>query len=152
MTEELLEPATRSVTRSDDLPRPEQLPGADVVIFDGQCVFCRGQVERLRRWDGKGRLAFLSLHDEAVARRYADLTHEQLMREMVVVDRRGNRHAGADAIRYLSRRLPRLWLLAPLLHFPGTMWLWRRLYQFVAQRRYRLRGKTTCDGGTCHLH
>ena len=153
MTKSVLERPVEPVDRSTDLPLPGALPEADVVIYDGKCVFCRGQVERLYRWDGAGRLAFLSLHDRSVAERYPDLTHERLMREMVVVDRTGRRHGGADAVRYLSRRLPKLWWIAPVLHLPGTMWLWRWLYRTVARRRYRLRGQTVeCDGGTCHLH
>jgi predicted DCC family thiol-disulfide oxidoreductase YuxK len=45
------------------LPDPDESPGSDVVIFDGQCRFCQGQVRNLRRldWGGK-RLSFLSLH------------------------------------------------------------------------------------------
>ena len=60
----------------------EQLPlsgeQADVVIYDGHCSFCRGQVERVNRWDTPGRLAYLSLHDPEVARRYPDLDHDAL--------------------------------------------------------------------------
>ena len=52
----------------------------------------------------------MSLHDPLVGERFPDLTHEQLMEQMYVVDRAGRRHGGAGAIRYLSRRLPRLWV------------------------------------------
>lgn len=135
------------------LPTPAELPQADVVIYDGHCRFCRGQVERFARLDGRGRLAFLSLHDGEVYERYPDLTHDQLMQEMVVVDRRGWRHKGAASIRYLSRRLPLLWPLAPLLHIPLSMPLWRWLYRQVAQRRYRIAGKVEeCDEGACRVH
>lgn len=133
-----------------DLPGPQVRPGADLVIYDGHCRFCQGQVRRLDRWSG-GRLAFLSLHDPEVARRFPDLTHDMLMREMYVVEPSGQRHAGAAAARYLSRRLPWLWPLAPLLHLPGSLPLWRALYAWVARRRYRW-GRTDCDGGTCSLH
>lgn len=124
----------------------------DVVIYDGHCRFCSAQVERLRRWDGGGRLQFLSLHDPEAAQRFPDLTHERLMTEMHVVDRHGRRHAGAAALRYLSRRLPRLWPLAPLLHLPGTLWLWRWLYGQIAKRRYRLAAFGDCETGVCRIH
>lgn len=134
------------------LPTPADHPAADVVIFDGHCKFCRAQVERLRRWDGKQRLAFLSLHDPEVARRWPDLTHDQLMAEMFVIRPGGERHRGAGAIRYLSRRLPILWWLAPLLHIPFSLPLWRTLYQQVAQRRYRYGKIDDCESGTCAVH
>src|SRR5262245_25622434 len=94
------------------LPTPEENPEADVVIYDGQCKFCTAQVRNLLRWDKNRRLAFLSLHDPAVARCYPDLTYDQLMEQMYVVNKQGNRYAGADAFRYLTMRLPRLYLLA----------------------------------------
>jgi predicted DCC family thiol-disulfide oxidoreductase YuxK len=134
------------------LPSTAERPEADVIIFDGQCSFCRAQVERLAAWDRKGRLAFVSLHDPEVARRWPDLSHEQLMDEMYVVDQQGRRHGGALALRYLARRLPRLWVVLPLLLIPGSLPLWRSLYRWVARRRYQLRGVPPCDDGTCRIH
>ena len=61
------------------LADPEQRRGSAVIIYDGECRFCRGQVERLARWDRAGLLAFISLHDERVGRWYPDLTHDELM-------------------------------------------------------------------------
>ncbi|MEQ8789373.1 MAG: DUF393 domain-containing protein [Pirellulaceae bacterium] len=137
------------------LPTPEERPDADVVIYDGDCRFCTAGVRRITWFDRSGRVAFLSLHDPRVAEKYDDLTHEQLMEEMYVIDRHGNRHAGAAGFRYLTRRLPALWILAPLMHIPFSMPLWRWAYRQIARRRY-LFGKNKkddgCDGGTCHLH
>ncbi len=127
----------------------DQRPQADIVIYDGQCAFCRAQVERLARWDSGGCLEFISLHDPLVAERFPDLTHEQMMTEMYVIDRRGNRFAGAAALRYLSRRLPRLWFLAPLLHLPFSLPLWQWCYRQIARRRYRLARSTECVNGSC---
>lgn len=138
--------------RRTDLPDPDTQSDADVVIFDGQCNFCRAQVTTLRRLDCCGnRLAFLSLHDPRVASRYPELTHEQLMEQMYVVDRRGRRHGGAGAVQYLSRRLPLLWAAAPILHLPGTARLWQWMYRQVAKRRYKLAGKS-CENDVCRIH
>jgi predicted DCC family thiol-disulfide oxidoreductase YuxK len=134
------------------LPSPAERPDADVVIYDGHCRICTAQIKKLAWWDCRGKLSYLSLHDPEVARRFPDLTHERLMEEMVVVDRRGRRHPGAEAIRYLSRRLRRLWWLAPILHIPFSLPLWRWLYRQIAKRRYRFGKTIECDGGTCHLH
>lgn len=133
------------------LPSIADRPGADVVIYDGNCSFCRSQVSRLAAWDGGGRLAFLSAHDPMIPQRYADLPFDRLMAQMYVVDRRGRRHGGAAALRYLSRRLPRLWILAPLLHIPFSLPLWQWMYRQVAARRYRLAGGPACADGTCRI-
>lgn len=138
------------------LPTIESRPDADVVIYDGKCGFCRSQVQRIARWDRGGRLAFLSLHDPVVAQRYGDLPPERLMQEMAIVDQAGRRHWGAEAFRYLTRRLPRLWPLAPLMHVPLSLPLWRFLYRQVAKRRYRLgkaSGDADCDDDqACKIH
>ncbi|MEM7454595.1 MAG: DUF393 domain-containing protein [Planctomycetota bacterium] len=135
------------------LPTPEQLPDADWVVFDGQCVFCTRQVSTLHRLDGGKRLAFISLHDDRVTERCPDLTHEMLMEQMYVITPDDRRFGGAEAVRYLTRRLPVLWILAPLLHLPLTMPLWHKLYRWIANRRYRIAGKVDdCDSGTCDLH
>ena len=108
------------------LPTPEENPSADIVIYDGHCKFCTGQVQNLARWDRSGkRLAFISLHDPDVARRFPDLSYDQLMKEMYLVDQTGRRHAGAAAFRYLTTRLPRLYPLAPIMWFGHTMFLVR---------------------------
>lgn len=145
---------TTQLASDTPLPTPSDRPGADVVIYDGHCKFCTGQVQRLARWDTNGRLAFLSLHDPQVAKDYPELSYDRLMEEMAVVDRQGRRHWGATAFRYLTTRLPRLYLLAPLMHIPFSMPLWRWGYRQVAKRRYWLAGKTgdACEGDTCRVH
>lgn len=134
------------------LPDPDTLGNTDVVIFDGECRFCRGGVERLQQLDvGGSRLSYLSLHDPRVHVRYPDLSFDDLMSQMYVVDQSGVRHGGADAVRYLSRRLPLLWPVMPILHLPGTARLWRWLYTQVAKRRYKIAGKH-CENGACSIH
>ncbi len=123
----------------------------DVVLYDGQCNFCKSQIEHLRRLDGKDRLRFVSLHDPEVASLYPDLSHEQLMSQMWVISPDGNRHGGAYALRYLTRRLPILWPLMPWMHFPGSMPLWSWLYAAVAKRRYKIAGRD-CTDQSCAIH
>ncbi len=143
---------TETAPTSDGLPTVAERPDADVVIFDGDCNFCRSQVARLDRWDRAERLAFVSLHDPIVAERYPDLSHEQMMDQMYLIDGAGIRHGGAAAFRYLSRKMPRLWPLAPIMHIPFSLPLWQWCYKQVAQRRYKLAGKHSCDGDACEVH
>lgn len=136
-----------------DRPDPESSHPwtKDVVIYDGECRFCRGQVERLKGFDSQGKLTFISLHDPRLRQRYPELSHDELMQQMYVVTTEGKKFGGAAAIRYLSRRLPRLYWLMPLLHIPFTLPLWQWGYRQVAKRRYKLAGKV-CDGDTCSIH
>jgi predicted DCC family thiol-disulfide oxidoreductase YuxK len=106
----------------------------------------------LARWDKGNRLSFLSLHDPQVGQDFDDLTHEQLMEQMYVIDPSGRRYGGAAAFRYLTRRLPRLWPLVPLLHIPFSLPLWQWLYRRIASLRYRLSRTTTCEIDACRNH
>jgi len=124
-------------------------PARDTVLYDGQCRFCRSQIAILRTLDLTGSFAFTSLHDPSVARDFPEISLDDLHRQMYVVAPAGLARGGADAVRYLSRRLVLLWPLALLLHIPGTMPIWERLYAFVARHRMKIAG--ACDDGTCRL-
>ncbi len=143
---------TLSDSVSPPLPTIADRPHGAVVIYDGRCPFCCAQAARLARWDGRKRLAFLSAQDPLASQRCPDLSPEQLAAQMYVVDRRGRRHGGAAAIRYLCRRLPRLWPLVPLIYLPGTLPLWQAIYRAVAARRYRLANGAGCETGACRIH
>lgn len=123
----------------------------DLVIFDGECNFCQSQIRLIRRLDlGGQKLEYRSLHEPSVSDEFPELDLDALMRAMHIVDRNSQIHIGSDAVKYLARRLPLLWIFVPLLHLPGTGPLWKWMYQFIAKNRYRLAGKK-CDTGSCHL-
>ena len=124
-------------------------PDRDTVIYDGHCRFCRSQIALLRRLDLWGALGFTSLHDASVSHDFPEISQDDLLSQMYVIDTAGRARGGAEAVRYLSRRLVLLWPLAALLHIPGTMPLWKSLYGFVARNRMRIAG--SCDDGTCRL-
>jgi len=124
-------------------------PALDTVLYDGRCRFCRSQIALLRGLDLSGRLAFTSLHDPSVAREFPEIPLEELHRQMYVVDPRGQARGGAEAVRYLSRRLMLLWPLALFLHIPGTLPIWHQLYAFIARHRLKIAG--SCEDGTCRL-
>ncbi|MBN2296023.1 MAG: DUF393 domain-containing protein [Pirellulales bacterium] len=119
-----------------DLPDPDVREQADVVIYDDSCRLCRDSAELLNRLDWWGRLAFLPLQDPRIGRMYADLTLDELEQHIYVIDSHGRRRKGADAVRYLTRHLAGLWILAPLLHIPGSMPVWRWLYAEISRRRH----------------
>lgn len=142
---------TAVVADASALPTPADRPAADVVIYDGRCKFCTASVRKLQRYDRRGRLAFVSLHDPEVGRRWPDLTPDELMQYMYVVTPEGRKFRGAKAFKYLSTRLPALYWTAPLLHLPGLMPLWQACYRAFAKRRYRWGRVESCDDGSCKI-
>ncbi|MCX7404046.1 MAG: DUF393 domain-containing protein [Planctomycetia bacterium] len=129
-------------------------PQLDTVLYDGKCRFCRSQIAILRRLDLMGRFLFTSLHEASVAQDFPEVPYDDLMSQMFIVDRSGRARGGAEAVRYLSRKLPLLWPLAICLHIPGTLPLWQHLYAVIARNRMTIAGKYfegSCDDGTCRL-
>lgn len=133
------------------LPSPEDCPGVDVVIYDGKCNFCISKVRGIASKDSRGRFAYLSMHDPAVAQRYPDLDPQRLNFEMCLVDNWGKRYWGIYAIRKIAARVPSMWWLAFLLYIPGAMLVAKWIYGRVARRRYRLGGMADCDSGSCQV-
>lgn len=151
-TTSVLKP-NRATDATSSLPDPDgdASKAKDVLIYDGQCNFCRRSVRTLYVLDWTRRLTFISLHDERVPQRWPGLSYDQLMDQIWLASPGGETYGGADALRYLSLRMPAMWLSAPLLNFPFTMPLWRKIYRFIARNRYRIAGRS-CEGGTCSLH
>ncbi|MDX2267394.1 MAG: DCC1-like thiol-disulfide oxidoreductase family protein [Bryobacter sp.] len=134
--------------RQRKLPLPEAGEQKLTLLFDGHCRFCIGQMRLLKMVDVFGQLRFLSLHDEQARELAPSFSHDELMQQMVAVSPSGQAAGGAAAVRTLSRHLPMLWILAPLLHFPGSLPLWAWAYRQVAESRYRIAGMV-CEDGTC---
>jgi predicted DCC family thiol-disulfide oxidoreductase YuxK len=108
-------------------------------------------MRRLHRWDKRSRLAYLSLHDEQVAKRWPDLSPEDLMQQMCLVTQDGERYYGADAFKYLSTRLSRLWPLSLAMHIPFSMPIWRLVYRLLARQRYWISKRYACADDACQV-
>ena len=113
-------------------------PIADMVIYDGACRLCQETIGWLERLDKRGRLTYLPFQDPRIADFYPDLSQRELEKHVHVIDNHGERHKGAGAVRYLARRIPALWGLVPLVYLPGSMPVWRWLYNQIARRRHML--------------
>lgn len=125
-------------------------PAADraVVLFDGDCRFCRKSVALLRRLDWAKSLHFQSARDvDRLPPSAVPLVPAELLTEMHLVtpDRR-RVLKGFRAIRWLAWRLPALMPVAPLLYLPGVLPLGDRVYRWVARNRFDL---VPCHDGGC---
>lgn len=119
----------------------------DTIVFDGDCGICTWTIEWVNRLDRKKRFGCVSFHEVDLSSLSPNLTREQCEREMVVVTRAGTIVAGGDAVRYISRRLPLMRLVWPLMAAPGLRALVDRLYVWVAGNRHRISrlvGRQSC--------
>jgi predicted DCC family thiol-disulfide oxidoreductase YuxK len=125
-------------------------PGRGIVLFDGECPFCRKSIRILQSLDWFGRLHYQNCRDTANLPPCAEpLIPAKLIEEMHVVDPgRGRARAGFRGVRWALWRLPLGMLAAPWLYVPGVPWLGDRIYKWVAKNRFKL---VPCDDTGCRV-
>ena len=107
-----------------------------VVVYDGQCSFCRRSVALIRLFDWLGRIEWLDVHDERTRARekLRSVSDEALLREIHAVC--GDRvWVGYDAYRAIASRVPLFWVAWPLLYLFPIPTIGRWTYQALARAR-----------------
>ncbi len=130
---------------SPDLPA-----GAVVVVYDGDCGFCRRSVDEIRRRDRDKRMVYLPRRTPGIEARIPGLAEGDFDTGIRVVDRDGTIHVGADGIRHIASQLPVWRRLAWAYDLPVIRPLARRIYAWVAANRMRISQACGPDGA-CRL-
>lgn len=126
-------------------------------LYDGKCVICQSTCGTLRALDWLKRIEFVDLHEaDDRSERYGHLHHERLMREIHVLDDEGRVYTGFAGTRRMLKEAPLGFPLWLLLQLPGSDALGKRLYRFIARRRYRINALLgnelpDCADGSCKM-
>lgn len=127
----------------------DQTTPRTAVLYDGMCVLCVNSVRALRRLDWRKQLDFVDVQDwQTTQRRFPQVERSAALGAIHVITPKGTLHTGYEGVRYLLRYLPLLAWLTPILYVPPITWLGRRLYFWIARRRYainRLFGRPVCE-------
>jgi predicted DCC family thiol-disulfide oxidoreductase YuxK len=108
-----------------------------VLLFDGQCGFCRQWVARLERWDRRGAIQTLPGTERHRLPGLPAISDASLDRAMQFVTPDGRVYAGARALPALLPYLPGGRVLAAALYIPGVQLAADRLYAWISARRHR---------------
>jgi predicted DCC family thiol-disulfide oxidoreductase YuxK len=106
------------------------------VLFDGSCGFCRSWVEYWSDTLRKRGFEIAPLQDSWVRERLASPDEEELMRDLRVLLERGGELRGADAYRYVLRRIWWAYPLYLLSITPVLRHLFDGAYRAFADNRY----------------
>jgi predicted DCC family thiol-disulfide oxidoreductase YuxK len=120
---------------SRDTPAPRNW-----VLFDGSCGFCRTWVTY---WSGtlrKHGFGIAPLQDDWVRQQLAPADEDDLLRDLRVLLDSGRQLRGADAYRYVMRRIWWTYPLYLLSTLPLLRYLFDRGYRAFADNRYHFSG------------
>lgn len=125
----------------------------DVLLYDGWCRICVRSAKELAGWLPAEKVTLRSFRDDGVFEEFPSVDPARAEKGIQLVRDDGRVLEGAEAIVQVFRHRPVLGVPMRLYYLPGLRWLANRLYQYVADRRFQIAGRTgECDGGTCGLH
>jgi len=120
-------------------------PQKPIVIYDGACGICAGNLKWLYRLDTLKKFDSMPYQTDKLPVLFPHLNLEQCEKAMHLVFPDGKTYTGTDAFREIFLRMPLMFVLGLIMSIPPIGWMLRRLYPVLARNRYRL-------GGTCELH
>src|SRR3984893_1173297 len=108
-------------------------PPKPLLIWDGDCDFCRLWIERWRAITG-GEIDYASYQE--VSERFPEIAREQFQKSVVFIDKDGEVFFAAEAVyRSLRCRSSRKWMAWSYDRIPGFVAVSETLYGFIARHR-----------------
>jgi len=120
-------------------------PDKPVVLYDGTCGICAGNLKWLYRLDTLKKFDDMPYQTEGLQQLFPNLKVEECEKAMHLVFPDGRIYAGTDAFRQVFLRMPLMFVVGLVMFIPPIPWILRKLYPVLARNRYKL-------GGTCELH
>jgi predicted DCC family thiol-disulfide oxidoreductase YuxK len=121
-------------------PRP-------VLLYDGECGFCRDWIRQVQRWDKRQAIDYLPSQLRATIPWLPDLSDAALDRAVHLIFPDGRVYPGARSLPVLLPLLPGGTPLGLLMRLPGMLLVADRVYAWIAARRHRL----GCGSGKCGI-
>ena len=108
-------------------------PPKPVLIWDGECHFCRLWIERWQQITA-GKVDYLTYHK--AAHQFPEIPIDQFERAMVLIEPDGKTFVAAEAVyRSWRYRSSRRWLAWSYYHVPGFGAVSETAYKFIARQR-----------------
>src|SRR5438876_5494408 len=108
-------------------------PPKPLMIWDGECHFCKRWIERWREITG-GKVDYATYQD--AAHRFPEIPVEQFKRAVALIEPTGEVFFAAEAVhRSLGYRSSRKWLAWSYDHIPGFAAISETAYKFIARHR-----------------
>jgi predicted DCC family thiol-disulfide oxidoreductase YuxK len=108
-------------------------PPKPLLIWDGECLFCRRWIERWRDMTA-GKVDYATAQE--VAEKFPEISREDFERSVVLIGPDGQTYCGAEAVyRSLGCRSSKRWLAWSYDHLPGFAQVSEFFYRIIARHR-----------------
>ncbi len=121
-----------------------------ILVYDGNCQFCRMSVQQLRVMDLFNTLNLLDFQRlDNIQTLHPKLTRELAHSQIHLIEPDGNLYGGFDVFRRLCFTLPMLYPLIPIFYFPGAGIVGPWVYRWIAKNRYLFHFNKVCKDNAC---
>jgi len=117
--------------------RIHQSSDRPMLLFDGSCGFCKWSVEALKKMDLFSILEYKNVYDylDSGKNLPAGLTSDHVLKRMYLVENGTDAYGGYIVFRRICWHMPMMYLLIPIIFFPGMGIVGPLLYDLVAKNR-----------------
>lgn len=120
------------------------------LIYDGQCRFCRGSIEKILIADLFGYIKPVDYHEVTdIGALHQDLTRELCHSQLHLVGSEGRLLGGFFIFRHLAFKIPMLYPFIFVFYFPGSGVIGPWVYRWIAKNRYLFHVNRTCQNNAC---
>jgi len=111
--------------------------GIFILLYDGQCPFCRKSVQILKGMDFLKTLTYVDLHEVRDFKAlHPQLTKELVLSQLYLLEPNGKMYGGFDVFRRVCFLMPILYPAILILYFPGMKWIGPFVYRLIAKNRF----------------
>ena len=112
-----------------------------LVVYDGACGFCAGNLKWLNRFDWFGAFSPVPYQDSNLKKLWPAADIQACEKALHLVLENGRVYEGADAFREIFARMPGTFLMGFLMRIPPLPGLFRWIYPYMSRNRYLLGGR-----------
>ena len=117
-----------------------------LVIYDGACGLCVGNLKWLRRFDRLGIFRPIAYQDPTLKTYWPAADRKRCEEALHLVLPDGRIFRGAEAFREILMRIPMAFPFGLLMAIPPLPWILRTAYPLLARNRYFLGAHGTVSG------
>jgi len=127
-----------------------QLVKQNLIIYDGHCRFCLAALKRLKVMDWFAVYQWIDFHTLSNVESIEPSVKENISSSQIYLVENGNiLFGGFSVFRRICLSMPMMFMMIPIIYFPGAGLLGPIIYKFVAKNRYLFHLNPTCKGNLC---